>query len=442
MHHKHFRFILAFGSAFGLGLNQAHADGQSKPQSKNTTAQNQSDPFTNVNLIEGMKSGLIDAKAVGTGDGRMTISVQNKTNRRLRVILPPGLIASGASGQMGGMGGGMGGMGGGGMGGGGMGGMGGGMRSVPPSSLPFATLAPNQTRNLPTPLVAIGQSSSLPAKGEELQLSDAAGLDQRIQNALTRLAFAKAPTVIGQMVMWNLSSGMSWEEIARKAKGSATTDDIALAKDLAQRLQKEDALKELETGKIHWEVTSADSGDATAKGLTEWFKNRQMLGLVLQPGVPVTPERPSMAIRVQLHADNQATVVVQSSDGTSKEWVNQGKFNLPIAKKAGESSELFAARISDELADGVLSRVVRVQVTDKKVDGRKIYSLRVDNASPLVLSGVAVKSGSSDKEIATIMNLSVRPHKSVQIPLDPKSVSRFGLAGKGVKAIGADLTAL
>ena len=291
-------------------------------------------------------------------------------------------------------------------------------------------------------MVAIGQSSSLPAKGEELQLSDAAGLDQRIQNALTRLAYAKAPTVIGQMVMWNLSSGMSWEEIARKAKGSATTDDIALAKDLAQRLQKEDALKELETGKIHWEVTSADTGDATAKGLTEWFKNRQMLGLVLQPGVPVTPERPSMAIRVKLHADNQATVVVQSSDGTSKEWVNQGKFNLPIAKKAGESSELFAARISDELADGVLSRVVRVQVTDKKVDGRKIYSLRVDNASPLVLSGLAVKSGSSEKEIATIMNLSVRPHKSIQIPLDPKSVSRFGLAGKGVKAIGADLTAL
>ena len=64
MHHKHFRFILAFGSAFGLGLNQAHADGQSKPQSKNTTTQNQSDPFTNVNLIEGMKSGLIDAKAL------------------------------------------------------------------------------------------------------------------------------------------------------------------------------------------------------------------------------------------------------------------------------------------------------------------------------------------------------------------------------------------
>ncbi len=64
----------------------------------------------------------------GRGDGRMTISVTNRTKRQLRVVLPPGLIAQGATGQFGGMGGMGGGMGGmmGGM-GGGMGGMGGGM---------------------------------------------------------------------------------------------------------------------------------------------------------------------------------------------------------------------------------------------------------------------------------------------------------------------------
>ena len=109
MHHKHIRFILAFGSAVGLSLTQVQAaDGQLKTQAKTAVNSAQVDTFINVSLLEGLKSGIIDAKAVGTGDGRMTISVQNKTNRRLRVILPPGLIASGASGQMGGMGGGMG----------------------------------------------------------------------------------------------------------------------------------------------------------------------------------------------------------------------------------------------------------------------------------------------------------------------------------------------
>ena len=81
------------------------------------------------NLLDAMQKGLVSVQAEGTGDGRITMAVTNRTSRRLRVIMPPGIVAQGATGQFGGMGGGMGGMGGGGMGGmggGGMGGMGGG----------------------------------------------------------------------------------------------------------------------------------------------------------------------------------------------------------------------------------------------------------------------------------------------------------------------------
>src|SRR5947208_3400487 len=82
------------------------------------------DKVPTYNLLDAAKQGLVTVKAEGLGDGRMTLSVHNRSKKELRVVLPPGLIASGASGQfggMGGMGGGMGGM------GGGMGGMGGGM---------------------------------------------------------------------------------------------------------------------------------------------------------------------------------------------------------------------------------------------------------------------------------------------------------------------------
>ncbi len=85
-----------------------------------------------IDLFVAARSGAVSVDAEGTGDGRMTLKVTNQTNRKLKVVLPPGLVATGVSGQMGGMGGmggGMGGMGGGGMGGmggGGMGGMGGG----------------------------------------------------------------------------------------------------------------------------------------------------------------------------------------------------------------------------------------------------------------------------------------------------------------------------
>jgi hypothetical protein len=93
-----------------------------------------------INLLDAKRQGLVSVAAEGRGDGRMTISVTNRTRRALRVVLPPGIIAQSATGQfggMGGMGGGMGGMGGGmgGMGGGmgGMGGMGGGMGGGFPS---------------------------------------------------------------------------------------------------------------------------------------------------------------------------------------------------------------------------------------------------------------------------------------------------------------------
>ena len=54
-----------------------------------------------TNLIDAMRDGVVSVTAEGIGDGRMTLSVTNQTNRQLRVILPPGLIArSGATGAI------------------------------------------------------------------------------------------------------------------------------------------------------------------------------------------------------------------------------------------------------------------------------------------------------------------------------------------------------
>ncbi len=95
-------------------------------QTSTATQASDKEPVS-IDVLEGIRTGKIGATASGKGDGRITLSLKNKTNTSLRVVLPPGLIVSGTTGQfgggMGGMGGGMGGM------GGGMGGMG--MMSVP-----------------------------------------------------------------------------------------------------------------------------------------------------------------------------------------------------------------------------------------------------------------------------------------------------------------------
>jgi hypothetical protein len=90
------------------------------------------DEAPSLGLFDGLRSGALRASAEGTGGDRMTLSVTNRSSRALRVVLPPGLLASGAAGQFGagafgGNGFGAGGPGGNGFGGGGqLGGLGGG----------------------------------------------------------------------------------------------------------------------------------------------------------------------------------------------------------------------------------------------------------------------------------------------------------------------------
>jgi hypothetical protein len=110
-----------FAAKAGVKAPKTADDAKNKPGTEREVPE--------YNLLDAMRENLVSVQAEGIGDGRITMSVSNRTSRRLRVIMPPGIVAQSATGQFGGMGGGMGGMGMGGMGGGmgGMGGMGGGM---------------------------------------------------------------------------------------------------------------------------------------------------------------------------------------------------------------------------------------------------------------------------------------------------------------------------
>src|SRR5262249_12806298 len=145
-----------------------------------------------------------------------------------------GMMGMGGMGMMGGM------MGGRGM----MGGMGGGgFRSVPPTSLPFATLKAGQTRHLPTRLVALSRPDpanplALPPKGEKLDLGDVGQVtaDPRVQKALRRLAADKAAPTVAQLVMWRLAAGLDWDAIAQMAKGWTNAHELTLAREFVDRL--------------------------------------------------------------------------------------------------------------------------------------------------------------------------------------------------------------
>jgi hypothetical protein len=344
-------------------------------------------------------------------------------------------------GGMGGMGGGMGGM------GGAMGGMGGGMRSVPPTGAPSTTLKPNQTRNLPTRLFSLSppadpNASVLPAKGEKLRISDITRKtsDPRIQAALKRLSEDKAPETVATLVMWNVSGGMTWDQEADASKGWANEHELTLAKSFVAKL---DSLPKEESGVLFYEVEgSSPAGTALAAELSTLLKDIPVLGLKVRKGVPARPDAPSVACRIVV-SGTEATVNVTTSDSSASAWHPEGKFTLPVTLENGKPQ---AAKFADAMAEGLLGRLVRAQLsrTGQMVKGKALYKIRIDNASPLIVNGVAILgegTSNAEKTPKVFSALSVSPRKSMTLLATSDIVDQLGLR-KGVRVIAADLSGL
>jgi len=347
---------------------------------------------------------------------------------------------------MGGMG--MGGMGMGGMGGGmgGMGGMmGGGMRSVPATGLPFAELKPRQTRHLPTRLVNLGSPDAqggvnLPEKGEPLrivgEISRVNG-DPLVQKALKRLAADKAPTTVSQLVMWRLA-GLDWDTIAQLSQKWANPFEMTLARDFAGRLK---TWPEGESGRLLFQIEGTDTaGQAMAAELSGLLKGKTVLGLQAELGVPARPEGPAVACRVRL-GSTSALVTVASSDGAARNWVANGKFSLPVTREKGTFAGM---PFADALAEGILNRLVRAQLVKGPRDkGKLTYGIRIDNASPLILNGLAVL-GTVNKNNETpkpLMGICIQPHRQMTLPASEEAVKALGLK-QGIRVMAIDLSGL
>jgi hypothetical protein len=364
----------------------------------------------------------------------------------------------GGMGMMGGMGGGMGMM-------GGM--MGGGMRSapprllrsVPPTTLPFAQIQPGQTRSLPTRLVSLNGPNdasrvALPEKGEPLQIGDVSQLTNksRIQAALRQLAAEKAPETVAQLVMWNVAAGLDWSAITQLAIGQgkwANAQELALAKAFVKRLDtKAEASPSNDSGRLYWEVSAEEGAlQNLVNDLNGLLDNTLVLGLKVESGIPASADGPALACRVRLTrngAQNGARVTVSSIDGTGAAWQEMGKFDLSLVK--GKDGKLSAEQVADATAEGVLSRLVRAQLTKSgKVKGKDAFKVRIDNVSPLVLNGLALAgpAGAEAKEakVVALAGLSIAPRRSLTVNATPELVERLSLKS-GIRVVAADLSGL
>jgi hypothetical protein len=280
----------------------------------------------------------------------------------------------------------------------------------------------------------------LPYNGERLKISDIADFtnDARVQKALKRLASKKASSTLSQIVMWRLAAGLDWDTIASLAEKWANSYELTLAEEFVDHL---DTVPDGEAGLLLFgiEGTSAANEEIAAK-VCETLQRKMVLGLVGEIGIPARPQSPGVYCRVRIAGD-QALALVGGSDAGVKKWVPFGKFSLAVD---GNGQKFDATQFVDTLAEGILNRLVRTQlIKGPKEKGQQTYRIRIDNASPMILNGLAVVGITSEGgETPRILSgISVPPRKSMTVRASEDFVKKLGLK-KGIRLVALDLSAL
>jgi hypothetical protein len=270
--------------------------------------------------------------------------------------------------------------------------------------------------------------------GDIAQIND----NPLVQKALRKLAATRVPTTVSQLVMWRVSGGLDWETIAQLSAEWANRQELTLARQFVDRL---DAEKENGSGRLLLQFEGGDAaGKQAADQLAGFFKGKTVMGLSASIGVPSRPEGPAVACRVRING-NEGLVQVVGSDWASRGWVNMAKFTLPITKGPDKFD---AAQFSDTLVESLLGRLVRAQlVKGPRAKGKITYGIKIENASPLVLHGLAVSGANSKADEAShvLLGIGIAPRRSLIVPASEEAVKASGLK-QGVRVTAADISGL
>ena len=201
-----------------------------------------------------------------------------------------------------------------------------------------------------------------------------------------------------------------------------------------------------ETGVLYLDFQSSSPRDeALSKELGKLLVGKSVLGLVAKSAAPRSPNGPAIVCRVKLQGSDEkpeALVWVESSNPKGDEWAPAGKFTLPIVRDA--SGTIKAEDVATSIGEGLLSRLVRAQLMKPhRVNSRLVYEVRVDNASPLILNGIAISgsSASPNESPSVISGICVSPHRSTSLPATPEQVQKLGLK-QGLRVVAVDLSGL
>jgi hypothetical protein len=286
----------------------------------------------------------------------------------------------------------------------------------------------------------------MPRPGEPLEVLDidaVAGASPRLRTAVKRLAQEKAPQTVAQLVLWHVGLGIDWSRLERLARRWANPGELALARRFVSALDataSEGTPAAPSTLDLDLIAVGPES-EALATRLRSLLDGHSMLGLTVRVRKAEAPQGAALACEVRLERAT-ARVRVQTTDEAGPTWRSVGKFSLALADSKG--TERPAAEVADALAQGILERLVRVQLTTgPRAKGKETYKIRIDNGSPLVLHGLALAGSAADPEAkpSLLLGISLSPGKSLAVPASFEVVHRLKLK-QGISVQAVDLGGL
>jgi hypothetical protein len=396
-----------------------------------------------VSILDARKAGDLKVEARGAGQDRVKLTLTNTTAKRLKVVLPPGLVASSAAAQ--GRGGGGGGFQSMGLGsvsnqGGGFGAFRGlsggesGFRSVAatrPADADAVALPAGKSVDLTLTSVCLNFGVRTPNGRDAFQIVDVDDYttDLRARKALRSLATYGTSHGVAQAAMWSVCNGVPFPLMAEQAGKLINRHELALAARFVEALDAsgDSELVDpayLTEGRLYVRVAGDGAVAGEAARLSRQVEGLRVLGLpvrVIDARDSRAAAAPAVLLNVVLSAgqagETRGRVLASESDGAGQ-WLAFGKTSFV---EGSAPAVLDGATLARALDRAVASAFVAVKPAKK---GAGVTTVRVENRLPFTLTGVSLKVGnSSGAPTAAFPGLGIGPGRAALVPVQAPGAS-------------------
>ncbi len=396
-------------------------------------------PTDTVPILEARAAGDLAVTVRGAGEDRVKFTLQNKTSRRLNVVIPPGLVAASTAAQ-------------------GFQSMGLGVPSNTPGAFgaftnrgteagfrSVPTIAPEaqgvsvsagQTLEFHVPSVCLNYGITTPTSKHVFDLKDvdSYSTDARIRKALKSLAGLGTSQMTAQAVMWQVCNGLSFEEMAKQTVVKFNAFELSQAARIVEALDQSsgDILEPayFQSGRVLVRVYGEGLLSKDAQRLARDLDGQKLLGLNVRAVDELAdlPARPgTIVLNVVLTGSRPGQTSARSTLRASSafgEWSNLGQFNTSFDTAV---SDLTSTGFCESLDASIARNFVTIDAA-RRAPGKT--TLRVVNRLPMTISKVTARAGKAG-DVVTLDVQGIGPGRSILTPINAANavVDRVELNG-------------